>query len=146
MEPLQYRYSAAFSYQVAFTIFIILFAFPTGMIIENPGDRSIFIPVMCAGLAAMYYWYRKSYIHIINKDIALELDHEKLTYYTKNRTVYWKDVLNVYYDQDLRSNNYTISFSMTNPDEDMRLKTGIIGGRDKDILETILAYFEKYKQ
>jgi len=146
MMSIKYPYSRKMILFAAFII-ILLILFFSYVITSDPSHYQTWLVCgifILLGFAAVYYWYKKLYVHVLNGDTALELDEYKLSYYIGNKVVNWKDVASTEYYL-LRGGGYSITFIMAIPTADIRINTKYIAGSDKLIYNTILEYFERYK-
>ncbi|HWZ04397.1 MAG TPA: hypothetical protein VNX40_12355, partial [Mucilaginibacter sp.] len=92
------------------------------------------------------------YIPCLTNKTALELDDEKLQFNIKGflklqkmrDIIYWKDIN----DLDYFSNRHTgaiIVLKMNDGSDTSGMSLKWVSGNDKEIYQTITAYFEKYK-
>lgn len=144
MEVIKYPYS---KYQTWYVLILLLAvtAFPVFVIATDITDRDIWLGFGFSFLATcgmLTYLTRKYFLPMQRGDIALELDKEKLQYFIGNKIVYWKDIL--YMDFGEARSGIFIRFALEHG-VDITIGTRYVAGKDKEIYDTISAYFEKYK-
>ena len=145
MNVVKYPYS---KYQTWFALIILLamMVFPVFVLASDVTDRNtwlvcgFFFLVACGLLT---YLIRKYFLPMQRKDIALELNEEKLQYFIGNKTVYWKDVLYMDFGES-KNGGIFIRFALEHG-VDIKISTRYVAGKDKEIYDTVTAYFEKYK-
>ena len=96
-------------------------------------------PVELIAGVLLYYAIKISFIPAINKEPILELDDEKLYFYMTDRTIYWRDVVEIF--EDYRSHSPAIRFEMVDGSDDIIIGTKWISGRNEKIYNTIQEYF-----
>lgn len=144
MDIKKYLYS---KYQTWFVFIILLSIMVVSlfMVANDNADRDewlvfgVFFLVMVGMLT---YLLRKYFLPMQRGGIALELDKEKLQYFIGNKIVYWKDIL--YMDFGEARSGIFIRFALEHG-VDITIGTRYVAGKDKEIYDTISAYFEKYK-
>ena len=105
-------------------------------------DAKIWIVVGLLELLActlVYYSCQICLLPAIRREIALELDDEKLQFYITDRTIYWKDVAEIF--EDFGDQSPSIRFELVDGSDDIRIGTKYIRGSNKKIYNTIQEYF-----
>ena len=74
----------------------------------------------------------------------MQLDKEKLEYLNANKVIYWKDINSINSLEDSWG-RLRITFLMKEGVKKIKISTKYIIGHDKDIYNTITAFFQKYK-
>lgn len=90
--------------------------------------------------AFLYYIIRACFIPAVRNYVALELDEEKAHCYITDRTVYWKDVIEISEDYSARSPY--IRFDMID-NSSITMPTRWIHGRTSKICDAMQEYFAK---
>jgi hypothetical protein len=93
-----------------------------------------------SGMTFFFGW--KFFLPYRRGDTILELDDEKLQYFFKNKTVYWREILLI--NCGATRNGLEIRLEMKAGNYyDFNIFTQYIAGKDKAIYDTIMEYFEK---
>ena len=141
MEPTYYLYSKFYGW----TGIIFFSGCAPAMMYIGIASRDIKLILFCSVIslaicAFIYYLIRALFIPAIKNCVALELDDEKAHCYITDRTVYWKDVVEISEDYS-RYSSY-IKFDMID-DSTITMPTKWIHGRTSKICDTMQDYFAK---
>lgn len=154
METKKYKYSAAqMLMSLAWLSFLEVIMYIT-LITRDANSQSWW----AFGLASFVITARLSYlctmyyIPCLRDKTALELDKDRLQLFIKGKLLfqisrdvaYWADIEDIDYTSPSRS-GAIISFKMKDGSA-FGFYTTYISGNDKDIYNTIMEYFEKYKR
>ncbi|MEO7215279.1 hypothetical protein [Mucilaginibacter sp.] len=91
-------------------------------------------------LVSLVFFVRRCLVPAIKNQPALLLDEEKLTFYVTGSVIYWKDVVEISFDKS-RYTKY-LSFDLLGDKKNIGLGLTWVRGNNKEIYETVLAYFE----
>ena len=141
MEPTTYLYSKFYGWiGVIFFGGIILGALYGGIMAhDNRAWPPVGIIIVIAS-AILYYAIKYCFIPAINRYVALELDNEKLHCYITDRTIFWKDVVEI--SEDYSQYNSFIKLDMVDGSE-LDIPTKWIGGSTKSICNKMQEYFAR---
>src|SRR5437868_4465454 len=90
--------------------------------------------------AILYYAIKYCFIPAINGYVALELNNEKLHCYITDRTIFWKDVVEI--SEDYSRYNSFIKFDLIDSGE-LSIPTKWITGSTKSIYNKMQEYFAR---
>ena len=141
MEPTTYTYSKFYAWLGIVFISLAVVTFPFIGIKSHDVKLLIFaliLSIMCAGF--LYYVVRWLFIPAINNYVALEIDEDKVHCYITDRTIYWKDVIEI--NEDFSRYSSFIKFDMIN-DSTLTIPTKWVTGWNKDICNKMQEYFAK---
>jgi hypothetical protein len=95
------------------------------------------LPVVCS-ICAVIYSIKYRLIPAIRNYPILEVDAEKLVFYLTDRTIYWKDVIEIswYFD-----NGKYLSFEMVDGSRNLTIGVSWIAGSNDIIYNTVQEYF-----
>lgn len=147
-EPIQYLYSkntALFGLAMPLVFFIITFnnlrySYTSGFILS-------WVLIALADLIFLLlfiYILVKRLLPALNNQVALELNHEGITDYTRNVVIEWADVKNI--DLQLGRNFSKMIVDLkheTDYGTQIAISLRWIAGKDLEICETTQAYFEE---
>ena len=122
---------------------------------ENGSDDQnglIFGIIASIILIRFAYLFIYIYLPCLRSETALQLDAEKLQFFVKGKfrskdikdVIYWNDVEHIKYDPFPRNTGALISFKMANGDT-FSVKTSHVAGKDLEIYNAIVKYFNNYR-
>jgi hypothetical protein len=91
--------------------------------------------------AFIVYWSERCFIPALHNAIALELDDEKLHCYITNRTIYWRDVVEI--SEDYSQYSSFIKFEMVDGSNYLTVPTKWIAGSNTSIYNKMQKYFAR---
>jgi len=149
MEPIQYNYSKFRASFVTLFIFLFLIFITWGAIISTGDDRLMMIVGVLLLACLLFYVCNMLLLPMIQGETILEVDSEKFKYTLKDLTLYWKDIDDLdYEDIDFSRNDshtFRIRFTMKESGSEKRISTWFIAGDNKEIFNSILNTFLKYR-
>ena len=145
MEVIKYPYSkyATWFFVILLPGFMLFCLY--AIITDSPGDNiwEAMVPVILFFGIMLAYLCRKFFFPLLRGETALELDREKLQFFSSKKVVYWKDVQKT--DSWSSKNAAGARFVMEDGSRDIKISTKYVAGKDAAIYDTIVEYFEKYK-
>jgi hypothetical protein len=141
MEPTYYLYSKFYGW----TSIIFFSGMAPLMLYPGIASHNVKLLLICSVLtlgicAFIYYLIRALFIPAVKNYVALELDDEKAHCYITDRTVYWKDVVEI--SEDYSQYSTYIRFDMID-ETSITMPTKWIQGRTSKICNTMQDYFAK---
>ena len=141
MQPTTYTYSKFYGWAgVIFFSFAVISLLFIGIACQ---DTKLLILMIIASLAfgsVLYYVVRWVFIPAINNCVALEMDDDKVYCYITDRTIYWRDVVEI--SEDFSRYSAFIKFDMID-DSTLTIPTKWVTGRNKDICNKMQEYFAR---
>jgi len=141
MEPTTYTYSKFYGWLgvIFFGFFLSGFVF-ISIICPDNKVRLFAIGISIILIGLLYYVVRWVFIPALNSYVALEMDEDKVYCYINDRTIYWKDVIEI--SEDFSRYSSFIKFDMID-DSTVSIPTKWITGRNKEICAKMQEYFAR---
>ena len=144
MESKKYKYSTIQNLLDLLEILAAFSAIIYGIITKGfNSEYLIGIAILIIGGLAIYTCRNFLFPWLRGKTV-LQLDKEKLEYLNANKVIYWKDINSINSLEDSWG-RLRITFLMKEGVKKIKISTKYIIGHDKDIYDTITAFFQKYK-
>jgi hypothetical protein len=147
MESVKFKYGPGQAWWSVLLPFVVIVVFTIYLFSKQPKGTDnwweiALVALPCSGMTFFFGW--KFFMPYRRGDTILELDDEKLQYFFKNKTVYWREILLI--NCGATRNGLEIRLEMKAGNYyDFNIFTQYIAGKDKAIYDTIMEYFEKYR-
>jgi hypothetical protein len=145
-EPAQYSYSLKFSL-ATLAVMIVLMA----IVLHNVWGHQTDIVWMVLGFCSLVFItlsaviITKRLVPAIKGNVALQLDDEGISDFIKEISIEWKDVKEIHLVPGRSASIIRVDLKWeTNYGSQIAIYLRWIKGKDKEIYETTLAYFEHY--
>ncbi|MFI5139681.1 MAG: hypothetical protein ACHQIM_17805 [Sphingobacteriales bacterium] len=144
-EPTQYPYSLKFSIGGIVLMLVVMLL----MLLNTMASNTLAAWVVF-GLFSLFFLFMVSMLTVkrlipaINGDIALRLDDEGISDYIRDVSIYWKDIKEIKLVQGRSASTMQIDLKFESDyGSSVAIPLRWVKGKDDEIYETTLAYFEQ---